>query len=164
VILACTSLTATFITLLVCSRHHYPPASFIFTDTTNSTGWSSDGFAFLLAIANAVYSFLGTDAAAHLCEEIPNPGKNVPRVMLWPILMGLVTAFPFAVSCIAGIINVQDVITTATGLPLLEIYYQGTGSRAGATVLMSLFAFCFYGCAVANGSCPDQYLLVFSCS
>lgn len=65
--------------------------------------------------------------------------------------MGFLTAFPFAVSCVAGIIDVEAVLTTATGLPLLEIYYQGTGSRVGATVLMSLFAICFYGCAVANG-------------
>lgn len=151
-ILACTSLTATFITLLICASHRYPPASQIFGDATNSTGWSSDGFAFLLAIANAVYSFLGTDAAAHLCEEIPSPAKNVPRVMLWPILMGIMTAWPFAISCVASITDVQAVINTVTGLPLLEIYYQGTGSKTGATVLMALFAFCFYGCAVANGS------------
>jgi choline transport protein len=160
VVLACTSLTATFIALLACSRNHYPSASHIFTDTTNSTGWSSDGFAFILAIANAVYSFLGTDAAAHLCEEIPRPGKNVPKVMLWPILMGIVTAWPFAVSCMASIINVDEVLSTSTGLPLLEIYYQGTGSRAAATVLMSLFAICFYGCAVANGKQYFPYLFL----
>lgn len=105
----------------------------------------------MLSITNAVYSFLGTDAAAHLCEEIPNPGKNVPKVMLWPILMGILTAWPFAVSCMAAIVDVDAVIHTATGLPLLQIYYQGTGSRAAATVLMVLFAICFYGCAVANG-------------
>jgi choline transport protein len=91
VVLACNSLTATFITLLACARSRYPPASQIFGDATNSTGWTSGRFAFLLAIANAVYSFLGTDAAAHLCEEIPSPAKNVPLVMLWPILMGIVT-------------------------------------------------------------------------
>ena len=105
----------------------------------------------MLAIANVVYSFLGTDAAAHLCEEIPSPAKNVPLVMLWPILMGIVTAWPFAVSCLASISDIQAVINTATGLPLLEIYYQSTGSKAGATVLMTLFAVCFYGFAVANG-------------
>ena len=65
--------------------------------------------------------------------------------------MGILTAWPFAISCVASITDVQAVINTATGLPLLEIYYQGTGSKAGATVLMALFAFCFYGCAVANG-------------
>ena len=66
--------------------------------------------------------------------------------------MGLVTAWPFAVSCMAAITDVTAVIETASGLPLIEIYYQGTGgSRVGTTILMTFFAFCFFGCAVANG-------------
>ncbi len=113
--------------------------------------WRSDGFAFMLAIGNGVYSFLGTDCGAHLCEEIPNPGKNVPKVIMYPIAMGLITAWPYAVACVASITDITAVLNTVTGLPLLEIYYQGTGSRVGATVLMALFAFCFFGCAVANG-------------
>jgi len=51
-----------------------------------------------------------------------------------------------------AIVDVEAVIETATGLPLIEIYYQGTGSKAGASVLMALFAFCFFGCLVGNGT------------
>jgi choline transport protein len=141
--LAVCTLSATTITLLVCSRNHLEPASWVFGDTTNSTGWKSDGFAFVLSISNAVYAFLGSDAGAHLCEEIPNPGRNVPKVII---------AFPFACACIASITDINAVLTTATGLPLVEIYYQGTGgSRVGASILMALFAFCFFGCLVGNG-------------
>lgn len=151
VVFAVFSLTATTITLLVSSRRTRASAKWVFTDTTNSTGWASDGFAFLLSISNAVYAFLGTDAGAHLCEEIHNPGKTVPKVIVYPIAIGLVTSFPFACSCMAAIIDIDAVLNTATGLPLIEIYYQATGSRVAATVLMALFAFCFFGCTVANG-------------
>lgn len=150
--LSALSVSATTITLFVCSRHRFPSGEWIFADTTNSTGWSSDGFAFLLSIANAVYAFLGTDAGAHLCEEIHNPSKNVPKVILYPIAIGLLTAWPFACSLMASITSVEAVLNTATGLPLIEIYYQGTGSRIAATILMVLFAFCFFGCNVANGT------------
>ncbi|KAA6415099.1 MAG: amino acid transporter [Lasallia pustulata] len=160
--LACTSLTATSITLLICSRHRYPPPSFVFGDHTNSSGWSSDGFAFVLAVANAVWAFLGTDCGAHLCEEIPNPGRNVPKVIMYPIAMGLVAAAPFAMSCMAAITDVTAVLQTASGLPLIEIYYQGTGSRVGATILMALFTFCFFGCAVAVGTTSSRTLWAVS--
>jgi choline transport protein len=53
--------------------------------------------------------------------------------------MGLATAFPFTIACMFAIVDVEAVIGTATGLPLIEIYYQGTGSKAGASVLMALF-------------------------
>lgn len=114
-VLAVLTLSATTIILLVWNRNNFPSAKFVFTDTTNMTGWSSNGFSFILAISNAVYSFLGTDCGAHLCEEIQNPGRNVPRVMLYPLVIGLLTAFPFACACMASIRNLHDVVNTVTG-------------------------------------------------
>jgi choline transport protein len=150
-LLSALTLGATTLTLFVVARNNHSSAKFIFTDTTNQTGWSSDGWAFMLAIGNAVFSYLGSDCGAHMCEEIPNPGKNVPKVILFPLVMGLLTAFPFAAALMYSITDVTAVLTTATGLPLLEIYYQGTGSKAGASILTAMFAFCFFGCLVANG-------------
>ena len=70
--------------------------------------------------------------------------------------MGFVTAWPFAVSCMAAITDVTAVIETPSGLPLIEIYFQGTGgSRVATSILMAFFAFCFFGCAVANGKYSD---------
>lgn len=146
------TLTATVIALFVTGRHHHAPASFIFADVTSQSGWSSQGFAFVLAISNAVYGFLGSDCGAHLCEEIANPSKNVPKVILYPLVMGLLTAFPFAAALLYSITDLTAVLNTATGLPLLEIYYQATGSYAAASALLALFAFCFFGCLVAVGA------------
>ena len=113
--LAVLTLSATTITLLICSRKQFPSGSWVFTDTTNSTGWPTDGFAFILSISNAVYAYLGSDCGAHMCEEIQNPGRNVPKVMLYPLAMGLITAFPFACACMASIVDLKAVISTATG-------------------------------------------------
>jgi choline transport protein len=145
------TLSSTMITLFVVSRNNHASAEFIFTDTTSSSGWG-EGWAFFYAIGNAVYTFLGSDCAAHLCEEISNPAKNVPRVIMWPLLGGLLTAFPFAVSLLYAINDLQAVFTTTAGLPLIEIYYQGTGSRVAASILLAMFAFCFFGNLVANGT------------
>lgn len=141
----------TTITLFVCSRRNHASAQWIFADTTNGTGWPSNGFAFILAISNAVYAFLGTDCGAHLCEEIRDPAKNAPKIILYPILIGLVTAWPFACACMYSITDVEAVLNTPSGLPLIEIYYQSTQSKSAASVLLALFAFCFFGCSVANG-------------
>ncbi|KAF7559738.1 hypothetical protein G7046_g4403 [Stylonectria norvegica] len=160
-VLSAITLSATTITLFVVAKDH-ASGSFMFTDTTNRTGWSSDGFAFMLAVGNAVYSFLGSDCAAHMCEEIPNPAKNVPRVMVYPLIMGLLTAFPFAASLMYAISDMEAVLNTATGLPLFEIYYQGTGSRSAATVLMALFTFCFFANLVANATTSSRTLWAVS--
>lgn len=70
-VLSVLTLSATTITLFVVARNHHASGTFIFTDTTNSSGWSSDGWAFMLAVGNAVFSYLGSDCGAHMCEEIP---------------------------------------------------------------------------------------------
>ncbi|CEI70466.1 hypothetical protein FVEN_g1028 [Fusarium venenatum] len=160
-VLSVLTLSATTITLFVVTKNS-ASSKFIFTDTTNRTGWSSDGFAFTLAVGNAVYAFLGSDCAAHLCEEIPNPARNVPKVMIYPLLMGLFTAFPFAASLMYAISDISAVLNTTTGLPLFEIYFQGTGSRSGATVLMTLFAFCFFANLVANATTSSRTLWAVS--
>jgi choline transport protein len=77
-----TLLAATIITLLACASPTYQTAQFVFTDTTNSTGWPNDGFAFILCMLNALYGYLGVDCGAHLCEEIPSPTVNVPKVIV----------------------------------------------------------------------------------
>lgn len=151
VIVSCVTLTATTITLFVCSRHNNAPPKWTFGDATNSTGWQSDGLAFLLAISNAVYAFLGTDCGAHVCEEIRDPAKNTPKVIMYPILIGVATAFPFACACMNAITDMDAVLSAPSGVPLIQIYYQSTGSKAASSVLLALFAFCFFGCTMGNG-------------
>ena len=68
---------------------------------------------------------------------------------MWPILLGLIFAWPYAVACVASISNRSGVLNGQTGFPLLTIYYQATGSKAGATVLLVMFCVCFFGCMTA---------------
>jgi hypothetical protein len=63
--------------------------------------------------------------------------------------MGLLTAFPFAASLIYSIKDLPAVL--AADMPLMEIYYQGTGSYVAASILLGFFAFCMFGCVVAVG-------------
>lgn len=152
-VLSIVTFGSTMLTLFIVARNNHAPASFIFSDTTSQSGWSKDGFAFMLAVSNAVFGFMGSDCGAHLCEEIPNPGKYVPMVIMYPLLVGLLTAFPFAISLIYAITDIDAVLGTVTGLPLIEIYFQATGSRVAASVLLSAFTFCFFGCLVGVGTC-----------
>ena len=51
-----------------------------------------------------------------------------------------------------AITDLNAVLNTSTGLPLIEIYRQGTGSQTAASILLAFFALCFFGCLVANGN------------
>lgn len=154
--LSVATFAATTISLFVVARDHHAPASFILTDTNSVTGWSSYGLAFLLAVVNATFGFLGTDCAAHLAEEIPNPSRNLPRCMIYPVLMGLGTALPFTGALLYSITDLSAILST-TRLPLIDIYAAATGSDAAASVLLAFFAFCFFGCLVGVGKLVPSY-------
>jgi choline transport protein len=113
-------------------------------------------------LANSVFCFLGSDAGAHLCEEIHNPSKNVPKVIIFPLVMGLITAFPFCCGLLFAITDLSAVLGTPTGLPLIEIYRQGTQSDIAASILTALFAFCFFGCLVGNATTSSRTLWAVS--
>lgn len=164
VTLSWVTMTGTVITLLVCSRNNHAPPKWTFGDTTNRTGWSNDGFAFLLAVSNSVYSFLGTDCAVHMCEEMPQPARNVPKIILYPILFGLITAVPFTCACMNAITDIQAVLDSPSGLPLIEIYYQSTGSKAASSVLLALLVACFFGCWASNGKLYQFFLIIIGMS
>lgn len=162
VYLAVLVLTSTTLTLFICGRHHHATAKWMFTDFSSETGWANKGLNFMLALVNSVFSFLASDAGAHLCEEIPNPSRNVPKVILMPLAFGLLVAMPFAASCLYAIYDVDDVLSTPTGLPLIEIYYQATQSSIGASILVAFFAFCFFACVVGNVTTSSRTLWAVS--
>lgn len=158
--LSVVTLSATTIALFVCSRHDHASTNFMFADLDNGqSGWNNHGISFLLAAINSIYGFLGTDCGAYMCEEIANPAKHVPKVIVYPLVMGIVTAFPFMCSLLYSIKDLPAVLNTPTGFPLLEIFFQATGSKAAAVLLISVFTFCLFGCLVAVGesilSCSD---------
>ncbi|KAK5940756.1 hypothetical protein PMZ80_007173 [Knufia obscura] len=76
--------------------------SVVFTEWVNQTGWS-DGTAFLLAVGQAMYGFLCTDSATHISEELPDPGRNVPRAMWGTIAIGIITVLPFTIALLFSV-------------------------------------------------------------
>jgi len=79
------------ITLLACSSGRYQDATAVFGTFTNVTGWP-DGMAFILGLLQSTLGLTAFDAASHMVEEMPNPAKNAPKVMVLAIGLGGCTA------------------------------------------------------------------------
>ncbi|KAL8980816.1 MAG: hypothetical protein Q9177_005770 [Variospora cf. flavescens] len=61
-------------------RRQTQSASFITQPGLGTSGWNA-GTAWVLGVGNAMYAYGGIDAAIHIAEEIPQPGKNIPQAM-----------------------------------------------------------------------------------
>ncbi|QKD61111.1 hypothetical protein BFJ63_vAg15772 [Fusarium oxysporum f. sp. narcissi] len=125
-------------------------AKFIFTSTENVSGWSSHGMAFLVGLINANYSFGLIDTAVHLAEDITNPEKTVPKALLLTVGISFFTAWPLAILLMYCLSDFEAIVSTPTGLPLLELFHFAfRGNKAAAVAMLALVAFC-YSIAMAS--------------
>jgi choline transport protein len=137
------------ITVLVCSRGNYQSASFVFKEFSNGTGWKSAGIAFIVGLVNPNWSFSCLDSACHLAEETQKPQTDIPKAILGTVTMGFLTSFTYVIAMFFCIRNLDDIFESTTGMPILDIYYQALGSRAGATCLGVLIFFTACGCTIS---------------
>jgi choline transport protein len=65
------------------------------------------------------------------------------------VYIGAITGFVFLVSICFCIGNIQETATTPTGVPLIQIFFDSTGSKVGTCVLSSLIVIIGMFCAMA---------------
>jgi len=125
------------ITVLACASPSYSTADFVFTEFINETGWP-DGIAWLLGLLQAGLGLTGYDAVAHMIEEIPNAAVEGPKIMIACVGIGVFTGFIFLMVLlfVAGPIDGPTGVIMSTATPLLQIFYNATGSKAGAICLL----------------------------
>lgn len=122
------------ITLLACASPNYQSGKFVYTDFSNETGWP-DGLAWLLGLLQGGLGLTGFDAVAHMIEEIPPPTIEGPRIMIACVGIGLFTGFVF-LSVLLFVLKDLDSVISSTAGPILQIFYDATGNRAGAICLL----------------------------
>ncbi|PPJ60911.1 hypothetical protein CBER1_06226 [Cercospora berteroae] len=116
-------------------------ASYVFTEFSNTSGWSSDGVSWLVGLLSTIYPFLGYDAAAHLSEELPHPSKYVPIAMLGSIVVNGIMGLIYCIIILFCLGDLSELLTSPTGFPFVQLYYNITASHVGATFLTLIHAF-----------------------
>ncbi|OBT99911.2 hypothetical protein VE01_02203 [Pseudogymnoascus verrucosus] len=127
------------------SSSSHQPASFVFTEFINNTGWKENGVAFLIGLINTNYPFAALDCATHVAEEVSNPERAIPIALLGTVAIGFSTAWLFAVSMMFSIHDLDAVSNTATLVPIIEIFNQAIGPT-GAIALETLIILTGVGC------------------
>ncbi|KAG5974645.1 hypothetical protein E4U55_008126, partial [Claviceps digitariae] len=122
------------ITVLACASPNFQTGAFVYGQFINDVGWP-DGFAWMLGLLQGAFALTGFDATAHMIEEIPDPHRQGPRIMLYSIGIGMFAGFVFLSGLLFCVHNIDDVITAPWG-PILQIFMDATISKAGSTCLL----------------------------
>lgn len=150
------------VVVLAVSLPNYNSAYFLFVEFDNGTGWSSAGIAFIVGLINPTWAFNGMDGATHLAEESLKPRTDIPKAIMGTVITGLVTSLMFSISMFLCIRNLDLILASGTGLPIIDIYYQALENRAGALVLTVLLLLTAFGCNIATHTCQARLCWSFS--
>lgn len=130
-------------------------SSFVWTEFTNFSGYSSNGVSWLIGQSASAILFIGYDGACHmgtpdrllLCfcannentaEEVQNASVNVPRAMFFTIFINGALGFATYIVILYCFGNVEETLNTPYGFPFVQIFYNATQSTAGTTVMISI--------------------------
>ena len=145
------------ITLLACASPNYQSGKFVYRDFINQTGWP-DGLAWLLGLLQGGLGLTGFDAVAHMIEEIPDPSREGPKIMIYCVAIGLFTGFVFLSVLLFVLKDVNNVISSTAG-PVLQIFFDATNNRAGSICLLMFPLICllFAGTSIMTTSSRMTY-------
>lgn len=106
----------------------------------------------MIGFITSAGAFAGGDAAAHMAEELKNAPKILPRAMLWTIFangaMGLIMLITFLYT----LGDLEAALQSPTGFPIIEVFYNATGSIGGATALTCIL---IVSGIAGQSSCPQ---------
>lgn len=129
---------------LLVRTHPKQPASYVFTDIINETGWSSDGVVFFLGLLPGITAVTGFDTAAHVTDEMPNPRKQVPQVMMGGALICIISGIPMILVYMFCIANPANLLTPVAGQPIVQLMIDSLDSLSltiiGTLVFIIVFA------------------------
>ncbi|RMJ26582.1 choline transport protein [Aspergillus sp. HF37] len=124
-LLVCVSIT---VSLPVAAHGHTTP-KFIFASLENNSGWSSDAMSFIC------YAFGRRD---------PRPGAELPKAILFTVVIGFMTSFPFACVLMYALTDFNTVISTPTGVPLLELFHIAFQSKSAALATITFVTVSYF--------------------
>ncbi|KAH6975734.1 amino acid/polyamine transporter I [Ilyonectria destructans] len=142
-------LCAVIVSIVLLSMSEKTDAQFVFTSFDNQTGWS-DGMAWMLGLLQPALSLIGFDATLHMTEDMLSPAQDAPLAMLYAIVIGGITGLAFILVMLFCLVDFDTVVSSPSGMPLIELVLQATKSQAAACIISSMLAASFVNAMVAG--------------
>ncbi|KAL5507255.1 hypothetical protein ACEPAH_6711 [Sanghuangporus vaninii] len=125
------------IALYVCSGGNKVSTRDAFTMFENNTGWSNDGWAFLLALTAPMWTLTGYDSAAHISEETTNASRAGPLAILIGVGATASLGWLTLIAASFAVTSVPALLETELALPMGQLFLDVLG-RKGMLAVWSL--------------------------
>lgn len=133
--------------------HRVNPISTLFDGLPDSSGSATSTM--LIAVAFVGWAFLGFESAGSIAEEVENPERNVPKAIVFALLLVGVIVMYSAAAVILAIPDLPAVLTAQSGDPVSATLTAQLGS-AIAKPLLVMFVIGFMSACLAVQSAVSR--------
>lgn len=112
--------------------------SIVFTQFLNFGGWSTTGVSFMVGLLSPVYTLIGADSAAHMSEEIRDASLTLPKAIVTAAILNGSLGFIMIISFCFTLGSVTDVLSTTTGYPFIQVFFNATNSHLGTSFMTAI--------------------------
>lgn len=117
-------------------------AAQVFTEFVNDTGWTSDGAVFFLGLLPGAAAVNGFDCAAHMSDEMPQPARHVPQVMLGSALLSAPAGLLMIVVYLFCNVNPDALLAPIADQPIAQLLLDALRSKPLTIVGILIYATC----------------------
>lgn len=131
--------------LLTTHRHHGLGVLF---DSFGAQGGDSYVWAFAAAGLIGVYQYYGFEACGDVAEEVPDPGRLIPRAMRRTIYIGGAAATFVCLALVLSVADIPGVIAGEDPDPVNTLLGSAFGTT-GSKVVLAIVLLSFLSCAIS---------------
>ncbi|OBT75861.1 hypothetical protein VF21_04370 [Pseudogymnoascus sp. 05NY08] len=137
-------------------------AAFVFTHyDASASGWPT-GWAFFVGLLQASYTLIGYGMVASMCEEVPNPQREVPRALVLSVAAAGITGLIFLIPLLFVLPDVKVLLSVANNQPIGLLFKTVTGSAGGAFGLLFLIFGILFFAGVGALTAASRYTYAFA--
>lgn len=136
------------------------PASFFFARvTSNDAGWSY-GWAFIIGLLQAMWTFTGYDASASVSEETVDPRRRAPWGMVMAVAVSSVVGYLLLIALTLSIKDIPSVLNSDVPA-VIAILVGALGERAGS-LFSWLAAMAMWFCGLSAVTWSSRVIWAFA--
>lgn len=120
----------------------------IFFESFGTAGEGTYLGAFLAAALIGLYQYYGFEACGDVAEEVPDPGRRIPKAMQYTILVGGTVATLVFVGYSVAIPDINAVISGEMPDPISAVLQSAFGT-VGSKILLVIVLISFLSCALS---------------
>ncbi|MFE9690513.1 amino acid permease [Micromonospora sp. NPDC005806] len=142
----------------------HKPISEVFLEVRNETGFTfagAAGYAVLVGLLMAQYTYTGYDASAHVAEETHDASRSAPRGIVMSVVVSVIAGFVLLFAITWSIQDYDAERTTALGLPPAQIFIDAAGHDLG-TFLLFICVVAQFFCGMASVTANSRMTYAFS--